>query len=494
MTTNKDVYIDFTPFLVEALVSNKKIEDDINKLYEKNKFRAYELAKNSEYYNHVILCDGGIKREINAKRALGLLLLSQEDESIAKEIMKLFKKGWKGIYRYIETRDYIDFKELLETYAHSDMFDDVFNSYVTVGIFIAYELDKEMGPTDFISYAINSMQMRIKHYQSDYRFSYESLKKDKDLFEKAISIKNRFYETYGQIKYFHELYSPFIKKNYPDMLHFTDTVSLIFDSENVMLESMLDNDYKFLEKDIIELAAIYYMLYKNQNRENSAKFIIFGLYLKYTIKSYKSIKDYYFENNKETLYYELQNYDKKINELENENKALRAKMSYLESENQRLKKEYKESIEKENILLKRENEKFRNIINELEKDKKELLVLRESLFNRDNEEKIEEVTEKIDIPNIDAIVVGGHSNWHEKLKEVLPSSFKYIEGDDEAFDINILNNVTHVFIYNKYMSHGFYYKLINKLRNTNINFYFINFTSPEYVKKEIYKSLKLDNC
>ena len=71
-------------------------------------------------------------------------------------------------------------------------------------------------------------------------------------------------------------------------------------------------------------------------------------------------------------------------------------------------------------------------------------------------------------------------------ERITTNTFKYLEGDNNNFDTNILNNIDYVFIYTNYMGHSFYYKLINKCKNIDANIYYINSTSPGYVKKEIF--------
>lgn len=300
-----------------------------------------------------------------------------------------------------------------------------------------------------------------------------------------MKIKNRFFDNFGHIKYVYDLYH----SNNEDLNKYTNHISMIFDSEDMMLDSMLNGGVLIDEKDITELAALYFLMSGNQNKEESTKFIIFGLYLKYTIKAYKDVKDFYFKNNRETMYYQLEKQDKHTITLEKENHSLKALLEAQETENKRLKTEYKNSIEKENILLQKEIERLKKEIDKLNKDKKELLALRDVVLKEEKEE-ISNSSNNIVIPPISAIIAGGHSNWHNKLKEILPDTFKYLEGDNNNFDTNILNNIDHVFIYTGYMGHGFYYKLINKCKNIDSNIYYINSTSPEYVKEEIFNLVK----
>lgn len=58
----------------------------IDTLYQKQKFRFYEKAKNNPYYNHSFFADGSLEREVACKRAFGILLCAEDDESLKKTI------------------------------------------------------------------------------------------------------------------------------------------------------------------------------------------------------------------------------------------------------------------------------------------------------------------------------------------------------------------------------------------------------------------------
>lgn len=482
MNKENNVEIDMTPFIVEAIISNSKIENKINNLYEKYKYKAYELAKNSKFYNHQILCDGGIKKEVYAKRTLGLLLLTSEDGNVYNEMENIIVSGWRYLHNYCYRENVVDLEEILNKFIYPSLNDDEFNAIITFSLVFAGEYNKPVIPEEFLNKILNSYAIRLWHYDKNlYRFSYENFKNNKNLLEKGVNIKNRFFDNFGDVKYVHDLYY----SDNEDLKKFIDHVSMIFDSEDMMFASMLSDNILVNEKDIVELATLYFLMAGNQNREESAKFIIFGLYLKYTIKAYKDVKDFYFKNNQETMYYQLEKQGKHTIALEDENCLLKRRLEALELENERLKTEYKNSIEKENILLHKEIEKLKRKIDELNKDKKELLGLRDIVL-KDGKEEISNHSNDIAIPSINAIIAGGHNNWHDKLKEILPDTFKYLEGSNNNFDTNILDNIDYVFIYTNYMGHGFYYKLINKCKNIDAKIYYINSTSPEYVKKEIF--------
>lgn len=481
--TKNMISLDLTPFMSLALATNPLILNGIDELYEEYKFLAYEQAKKSKFYTHPLLVDGSIKREVYCKRALGLLCLNdlKKYEELDSGMLDLFTKGWNSLYRYVLNTDVMDIDHVMKNIILNKEDDDYFVAFTTVLLLFSEVFEKKIKPESFKS----DMGVYFNHYLShfeleDTRFSFNFVKNDKELYRKAKSITSRFYENFVQLKTTSDLVDLAIIND--ELADFCRSVNVVFDADDMALSSMSDN-MKVSKKHIIELAGLYYIHNKNQNRLESGKFILFGLHLKYSIKSYKELKKYYFQNNKETLFIELEGYINDIEKYKEENLILKRQLEALESENIRLKKEYKDSIEKDNILLKRENLKFKESISLFKKEINDLKELSESFFEVD--EKIIEEDILIEVPDVNGVIAGGHSSWHSKLKEILPSEFIFIEGDNEKFDERLLDNKDHIFIYTKYMSHAFYYKLMEKCRRTGISFSYISHTSPNYVKRQI---------
>lgn len=184
MNNNKE--ISMIPFLVEAIISNSNIENKINNLYGKHKYRAYELAKNNEFYNHQMLRDGDIKREVYAKRTLGLLLLTSEDENVNNEMENIIVSGWKHLYNYCYREDVVDLNEVVKRFASPSSSEDEFNAIITLSLFFAERYGKPVTPESHLNEVVNSYAMRLWHYNDNlYRFSYKSIKNNNELFEKV---------------------------------------------------------------------------------------------------------------------------------------------------------------------------------------------------------------------------------------------------------------------------------------------------------------------
>lgn len=482
--------LDLKLFLIEALTSNKKIEKDIIKLYEKYKYKAYKLAKESELYNHIIIYDGSIHKEVFGKRVLGILLLSEKDEKIEDELLNIIKKGWLKLYNYIFNKEKISLYNIMKKFYNNSLSDDEVNALITISLMLSKILDKGIIQDEFYLHTIKTFYMRLKHYSNDEefknkikiaRFNYNTL--DDKIKQKAKNIKLRIFEKYGQIKYPWNIFNI----NDKELRKYVEGLSFIFDTEELIYTSIIEK-LKISQKEIEEICALYFMLYRNQNLIESTKFLITGIILKMSLKAFKEVKDYYFKNNKETLYIELEELENKIKYCEKDNNRLKEENNILKNEIYKLKNEYKKGLEIEIIKLKKEISNLKQELQEQKENEKELFALRETLFEigkRNEVVEYEVIEENVKIPNVKAIIIGGHENWRRKLQEELPNTFRFIDGNKENFNIQILNDVDYIFFYTAYMSHGTYYKVINYCKKNNIEIGYISNTSIDLAKHEI---------
>lgn len=473
-------------FFIEVIAHNKVIEEDINRIYEKYKYDAYRLAKESKLYNHPIICQGSIKTEVLSKRLLGLMLLSEkgEDEELINDILKLIKKGWKGIYNFISSQKKISLETILRKFAKPSFTDDEFNAIPIISLILAANLEKEITQDDTYNFILNNLYQRQQHYDEGItRFSYEDLSPKEQ--QKAKNIKNRIFDSYGKITYPWQVME--LEGN-KELELFREAILFLFDTEEIMFTSIL-KDLPFSQKDLEEITSIYFTVFRNQNLEKSSKFFITGLFIKMLLKAYKNVKNYYFENNKETLFLELEGYEKEIEKLKVECTSLKKENEELKKEIQRLKGQYKESIELENISLKKEINELNEKVNDLKRQEKELYSLREYIFTSETSTTVsDEITldEEMKIPNVPMVIIGGHENLRNKLREELPSNVKVLDGTNENFDTKLLEGVEYVFFKTDYMNHGTYYKAIGAIRNMdNIKINYIKSTNIDFIKKEI---------
>lgn len=480
------------------IAMNKNIRNDIDKIYKLRKSECYSLAKKDFYYDSALFKIGDIEHEEYCKKLLGIRLLAAQDEKIENLLIDMLKKEWTNIYNFIKNRDVADMDEVIDKFKNTDGL--FYENYII--LCIAYIYADIMGK----NIIDNKESLMLKEYIFDSIVS--SLGQDDYDYLKSIQmISNEFnglrkfkYENFSennisQAKAIENRLKSKLNPENPDYEIINNEMELI----KILVERILETEgfdisffimnYKLSEKDIEELCLLYFFVYGNQNIIEMSKFITWGSVLKVILKAYKKDKKYYFQNNSETLKLKYNESLELIKKLENENSNQRKKINKANKEIDRLKNNYKNGLERENIELKKTKVKLEKEIEELNKDMKELYALREAMFSREEEVlEIEDI--HIKIPSVNALVVGGHENWQLKLKDALPDTFSFLNGKKENFDIKILDNVEYVFMnVNCTMNHATYYKIINYIRSNDVKLVYINSTNINYVMKEITSSI-----
>jgi len=120
-----EVTIDLLPFMVEALGCNRIIREPMDALYQSDKFRFYELARNHELYNRPIVKEGGLLQEEYSKKALGILLAADDDEEVFSSLLRLIKTGWKEVYSFVVNCSSLSVRSLMNCIVrkHGDVSD-----------------------------------------------------------------------------------------------------------------------------------------------------------------------------------------------------------------------------------------------------------------------------------------------------------------------------------------------------------------------------------
>lgn len=469
--------VNLLPFVIEAFATNKAIRNDIDRIYKQNKYEYYKLAKSSKWYNHQIICEGDILRQEYGRKILGILMASENDPDIANKVLELVKKGWPTLYNYIhKTNEAISLEKVaLAIYKNPKDFmmlsDDAINSIATITLFLATNFDKKLDD-DFKNFAANAYSTRLQHYEptNPLRFSHKTL--TPDTLQKVKAIKKRIYESKKPIYDFRDI-NP-IDDN--ELSPLTISFELLFDTENISAPSLFD-EIEFTNTDIEEILGAYYVTHKNQNLSDSSKFLIAGMYVKYLIKAYKKLKDYYFANNKETLFIELESLEKENEKLKQQVENLQKLLSRQKIEIEQLKKavseEYKRAenqFRAEIQKLTKENTELKNELEEWYLNKEELIALRELMFSLENQQQVETITENIPYDELNTpsiLVVGGHPNWQTQIKNRLPD-IRVVDADALNFNPDSLTNIKIIIFNTAYLNHGMYYKMINYARGKQI--------------------------
>lgn len=462
-----EVELNLMPFYALALSESMIIRRDIDKLYLKNKEKYYSAAKNNNFYDCLMGKENSLLTEEYFKKCLGFLVYVDEegDEETAKEVFNLFKKAYKKTYLYCKNSGYkdMDFKRYIidmNSYL-SKLDDDAFNGNIIAVYFFTNCKCKN------IEYFHDSLYAIQEHHNDYRRISLDNMSDDR---EKEI---NRYLKTVPN-NILDEILSSKRKMSGYDY---------IYDIEKLSSLSIF-RELNFNKRDIKEIIMAYLCAIELNESENIDfdNYVISALHIKAMCKAYNAVKKMYFENNKETLYLDMSSLKEELFKTKSDLRLADEKYKQL-TENEKIKeKEFSD----ENRKLKNEIRELQTQINKMQSDSQEVVSLREYFFRQ---EQGVDITDKNDIDigeinNAKGIIIGGHPNWQNKIKEKLPG-WKII-----AAEVNTLNDAIirscDVLVFNTgHLNHSLYYKLIKSIKEHEIRIGYISSTNVDKSIAEI---------
>jgi len=309
--------LNLMPFVVEAMGYNKRIYKDIDKLYQKNKYEFYNAARNHELYTHQIVTEGSLLQEEYCKKALGIILVAQEKKEFEADFLNMLAKGWPYAFAFVNSNSEVDLAKFMirlikKSGGIDKLSDDEINTNVFMCFYIAICANKKIVENAFYKKFINSISARWEHYKDECleRISIERAT-DEDK-EKINQIRFKL----GKIKTYRDIY---------ENNKFAELLAFIFDYENISASSIFDG-IKLSQKEIDEL--IYLNVIDNEKIDNKHH-LTYCMYIRLLIKAYKKVKQHYFENNKETMFVEMEGLEKAL--IESQQEIMRLEKKFIRS-------------------------------------------------------------------------------------------------------------------------------------------------------------------
>ena len=470
-----------------GLVRTEEMKRDINRLYEKDKFKYYNEAINSKCVNHVIITQGTLEQEINARKVLGILLIGEKDYNVRNAVIKLLRKYYPIVYKSIRN---FNKKELKLKYLKMDSLTREIEARLDAAVYFYFSIYRSAEAVDqgFIISIIND----IKNFELNNPIN-ANIDKEIQIHKKDIQeIKDIIKREYGKLSSYKDIIN--IEEEY------VEDISIML--ENLFIINKLDINYLFQNYDFINIDKIILSHIKSgkisKDKKTIADLCVNGIFIQSLINEYKKVRNIYFNNSQETLFF-------KLNYLEEKNQELQEKYNETNLAASRLSKEKKSLDEMVNIQINKINKEHKNEfislnnrIKELEtqlseekKYRQELNRLREYIFQVDNEYTPNEYKETLNnyINDKKIIIVGGTKEWRRKFREKYPQ-IRTLNGFNDKFDVNALNNIDYIFFYTGYMSHSTYYKIMNYTRSNQTKFGYIGKTNMALVEYELVDELK----
>jgi gas vesicle protein len=455
--------VELTPFLSEAFASNPKLYNTIDKIYLQNCLAYYRLAKESPWYNHSILTCQSIGKEIVMKKVLGILLEGDTDK-----ILQITKKGWKFIYNQVKSQQVVKPSEILyqmvpKTKTGQDRItNDELNSYAMVIIMLAVLLEKDLDEEDNVYLLfIKSCYERIQWAdEGEYRFSLKSLTKENK--RKVRELKSEIYTDAAINRY----WITHAESNNEELKRFSNGLAYLFDTEG--LTSSIIEDQVMSEKDIEEILAAYYVSSIDRSQTEGAKFLAAGHIIKALLRAYRQLKEQHFKTNNETLYLEIDTCQQEAKEARLEVKkqewVITQKSQEIANLQKQVKLEYYRAVSEMRKDIKNKEIEISLLRRELAQGQSEIDELKKIAFSRGEPEVI---IKPVDLREFKGIIIGGHENWHNRMKQLLPDTWRFVHPDDNI-DTQAIFWADIIFFYVNYLSHAVFTKIYPEAKKNNI--------------------------
>ena len=510
-------------FLAESIIEYPHLRKDFEEYYKSDKYRFYERARHNRYYDHYNIGDATLESEVAMKRIFGILLCSEDDEAIRNYIYNKLLVSNSRFSALVNNPKESTINSLI-----TDATAGKAKSYAMMNApmrFLAYIFYSKYGidsnnkvVNDYLS-EIHQGHLKMSQYNlENYRKAYQFPKPDHvvvtskvrklisklrtgmdissfaDFKEKEILRINSISadsELYDYIKdYF---YSNDRGKNDTLKAMMIDSmVSAIMCINGSSLSGQLGQisitqDEEAMIINILASAT----LAKRKDKENDFKWYVdvsdylIGLFVMLLAKEIRSMKEFYFRNNSETQYLELQRLETVIEDKDKEIERLRTELARANEQNERQKdeikrltdeafKENKDAIKPFTSEISGLNSRIRDLEKTLEAEQAktpELNALREYAFSIQSEYiPPETTTTLVELTKGKRIViVGGHVNWRNKMKEQYPS-ITFLDGHNVSLDVSVFDKADFILFQTSNMSHQVYYKAIDYLRNRRLKF------------------------
>lgn len=475
----KEEKLNLIPFFALALSNCQSIHRDIDKVYKRKKESYYTCAIESKFYDCIMAQELSLLTEEYFKKCIGILEYQDifENPETEQDIISLFKKAYKKVYLFFKRynkEDIVDIKDFYKEYLENridSMSEDEVNSNGIAAIFFTIILQlKHVINQELIT---NSLFLMWKHYEGWKRITLDI--EHFELKEEVLQYCKKY-----SIKIFEEI----LRANKPCVYAY------LFDLEHLSYLSIF-SELQFTNEDIKEIV-LSYVCEKNYRNYKGAidEYMHHALFVLGMCRAYKDAKNRYFYNNKETMYIEMNNIKKELKNC----KSLLNEEKRKNKELLNFKENYKDTLLKENERLEKENQKLKNQINEMQDNSKELYALREYIFkenyeNIDDNDNLDQSIEVDSINKLEGVIVGGHPNWQNKLKEIL-TQWKFINVDINNVNKELIKGCEIIIFNIEYLKHSLYYSVINLIKNEDVFLGYISNTNIEIALKKIYDICK----
>jgi hypothetical protein len=506
---------DFEKFLISAIGSHKFLHGDIDKIYETNKAKYYELYKNSHYFQNKSFMWSTTQNYVRIQRFAGIFLYEKNNQQNTT-LIALIKKGYKFAYNYIKNKSVISLYDLRDNYLEfmnkKGYAQTVKSSHnFAVAIYLCKELNVKI---EYDDWDIEEMlKPSLSEHLEDSTFEESSIDKlqineyIKKFSDIGISKKdfhltlNHFFSAINR-KTQEELYNK--GENEEELKKLSDELpihkSLVFISRILMSCRIDPVDFQSVSILDYEKLNLIVQLCLESVEENELvgldmdQLFTISVMIYFLAQEYEITKNEYLSKAHEETIYETmklkEEYENKLMLLKKQEEEVQIEANKLVNSNSAykkeidaLKKKLKES-EKEAAETKAKYDKLENQFNEVT----QVLEIYRLPYYETEKTNINDMIKFISSKK--CVVVGGHVNWQGKLQSTL-TNLRLVSAEELNKDISYIANSDAVLFNESVNSHSMYRKLKSALEGKNIPFIMIGkFNNIELTIQAIYTELK----
>lgn len=490
-----DVHEMLTIYTVASIAIHKELEAELANLYKENQQECIIAYKNSRFYDNHLFSTYTATEEKKMKEALSLYAWYEDKGEGDAFLQKFIRKGYKRLVDYAERNPNFDIGHFVDFYrGRSESYVSESKLLLIISC-VMYLYDKNhinwkdisirehfrniVVNVNSISVIDENILAGRKEHQIPALAKFQEITgckfgKNENLDELLGEIEDKLYKELGKKKslkrlspdeLFYELYKMGLYK-------YIKPLSGILRLQNL-------NDANFYSATTItreEYIDIYQMFIMSQKRERltdedfpfylSASLLIFMM-----AKQYKELRDEYLNKDDSALYQAIEREtlaNQKVAELTKKEKEFEAK-----------EKELNEKISEQEAYIKELERKLKEkeeTVKEDEMLRKEVISLREYVFKEQEQIEQEDMVEEdysAQLENVKIAIVGGHQNWHQRIKQVYPG-IRTILPDEKGIDLSFLSNMDIVCFETSHSNHAIYRKALSNVKDKDVHIHYFN--------------------
>lgn len=499
LQTDEQFLLDLKTFVSVAIAQKSHLHGLIDTLYDEKAITYLTYYKESRLHNNPYFKTHLLDIETYATKVGGIIEYTLHTKDTTPYI-SLYKQAFKKIYGKIKSYTSINVGRDIISICNTQNYEGI--QELTSALFTCIVVNKPIQLDTVAMSVIQFVQKTLYEYKlvALYRETNYHDKIKLDGFKDEIDMVKREYGLTRKNYTFDELVTTIIKRDLKDATIFDAGIltelSVQKKGKRAKYIGALEGTFKyfgisltdfstsciFTPADIDDLILNYVYAKKFNHfdtKQDLYQYFVQLIYIWVIVHQYKDIKEKYLQNVNEDFLIERDSFKTKIQEL---NSIIQKQQEQVVRMEQNFKQQNQE-IADDNTRLEREIQRLQAQLVEYDELKKEVVELRESMFIETTQGiEIESENPQIDMEFLNSkkvAVLGGHTNWQRKMKEVLPE-YRYVNSENKNADLSFLNNMELIVI-NTQMKHSFYYRILKQTKHTNIPIIYLNLDSTNGV-------------